>query len=253
MTFTVTSTSAISTYTFSIGGTPQLVTTTNTFTPAPLLSSTTSVSVFVQTAAGCTATETLDMFLNEITSSGNIGQASATVCVGEIPPAFTNVASATGIGEITYEWQSRTYGTAFGNVTASATTQVYTPTSALTTTTFFRRAAYSTYGGKQCEEYSNVIQIGISQPPITGLQAQGGAVTAPATVTLCSGEAITFNATGGGAEFLFYLDDNPLGVKTGSSVLTTSTLITGNRIKVESFNANGCSSFSQDITVQICR
>ena len=199
MTFTVTSTSAISTYTFSIGGTPQLVTTTNTFTPAPLLSSTASVSVFVQTAAGCTATETLDMFLNEITSSGNIGQASATVCVGETPPAFTNVASATGFGEITYEWQSRTYGTAFVNVTASATTQVYTPTSALTTTTFFRRAAYSTYGGKQCEEYSNVIQIGISQPPITGLQAQGGAVTAPATVTLCSGEAITFNATGGGA------------------------------------------------------
>ena len=34
-------------------------------------------------------------------------------------------------------------------------------------------------------------------------------------------------------------------------MLTTSTLITGNRIKVESFNANGCSSFSQDITVQI--
>ena len=70
-------------------------------------------------------------------------------------------------------------------------------------------------------------------------------------MTLCSGEAITFNATGGGAEFLFYLDDNPLGVKTGSSVLTTNTLITGNRIKVESFNNNGCSSFSQDITVQI--
>ena len=98
ITFTVTSTSAISTYTFSIGGTPQLVTTTNTFIPPPL-SSTTSVSVMVETAGGCTATETLDMYLNEITSSGNIGQASATVCVGEVPPAFTNVASATGVGD----------------------------------------------------------------------------------------------------------------------------------------------------------
>ena len=38
------------------------------------------------------------MFLNEITSSGNIGQASATICAGETPPAFTNVASATGVG-----------------------------------------------------------------------------------------------------------------------------------------------------------
>ena len=43
------------------------------------------------------------------------------------------------------------------NVPVSATTQVYTPTAAINTTTFFRRAAISTFGGKQCEEYSNVI------------------------------------------------------------------------------------------------
>ena len=48
-----------------------------------------------------------------------------------------------------------------------------------------------------------MIQITVDEPPITGLQAQGGAVTAPATVTLCSGEPITFNATGGGASFYF--------------------------------------------------
>ena len=85
ITFTASSTSAISTYTFSVGGIAQLVTTTNTFTPAPALSSTTSVSVMVETAARCTTTQTLDMFLNEITSSGTIGQASATICVGETP------------------------------------------------------------------------------------------------------------------------------------------------------------------------
>ena len=164
ITFNVTSTSAISTYTFYCWFTTVSVTTNNFYTPVPPLSSTTSVSVMVETAGGCTATETLDMYLNEITSSGNIGQASATVCVGEIPPAFTNIASATGLGTISYEWQSRTYGTNFGNVPVSATTAVYTPTSAINTTTFFRRAAISTYGGKECEEYSNIIQIGISQP-----------------------------------------------------------------------------------------
>ena len=52
-------------------------------------------------------------------------------------------------------------------------------------------------------------------------------------------------------ERLFYLDNNPLGVKSGSSTLSTSTLITGNRIKVESFDAIGCSSFSDEIVVQI--
>ena len=49
------------------------------------------------------------------------------------------------------------------------------------------------------------------------------------------------------------MDDNPLngGVKSGASALTTSTLITGNRIKVESFNGIGCSSFSPEIVVNI--
>ena len=192
------------------------------------------------------------MFLNDITSSGNIGQVSTTICAGETPPAFTNVASATGVGTISYQWQSRTFGTDFINVPVSATTRVYTETSALGTTTFYRRAAISTFGGKQCEEYSNVIEVKVGTPPISTLQVQGTAISAPATLTLCAGEEVTFNAAGGGAaEFLFYLDNNPLGVKSGSSTLSTSTLITGNRIKVESFDAIGCSSFSDEIVVQI--
>ena len=40
-------------------------------------------------------------------------------------------------------------------------------------------------------------------------------------------------------------------MKSGSSTLSTSTLITGNRIKVETFDAIGCSSFSDEIVVQI--
>ena len=251
ITFNVTSTSAISTYTFIVGSSAVSVTTNNFYTAIPPLSSTTSVSVRVETASGCTTTETLDMFLNEITSSGNIGQASATICAGETPPAFTNVASATGVGTISYEWQSRTFATDFVNVPVSATTAVYTETSAINTTTFYRRAAISTFGGKECEEYSNVIEVKVANPPISTLQVQGTAISAPATLTLCAGEDVTFVATGGGAEFLFYLDDNPIGVRSGSSVLTTNTLITGNRIKVESFDAIGCSSLSDEIVVQI--
>ena len=250
ITFTASSTSAIATYTFSVGGISQQVSTSNVFTPSPVLSATVSVSVFAETAAGCTATQTLDMFLNEITSSGTIGQVSATVCSGEVPPAFTNNASATGLGTISYQWQARTYGTAFANVLVSATTQVYTPTAGLTTTTFYRRVAESTFGGETCEEFSNVIQIDIEDPPATGLQVSGGAITAPATITICVGESVTFNATGGGVEFLFYKDNNPLGVRSGSSNLATSALITGDRIKVESFNAAGCSSFSPEIVIQ---
>ena len=71
---------------------------------------------------------------------------------------------------------------------------MYTPTSGLTTTTFYRRVAESTVGGKKCEEFSNVIQITVNEPPISGLQV--GAITAPNTVAMC-GKTVTFTATDG--------------------------------------------------------
>ena len=81
-----------------------------------------------------------------------------------------------------------------------------------------------------------LLQISVEDPPITLCKLKGGAITAPATITICVGESVTFNATGGGVEFLFYKDNNPLVLRSGSSNLATSTLITGNRIKVESFS-----------------
>ena len=108
-----------------------------------------------------------------------------------------------------YEWQSRTYGTAFGNVTHQL--QMYTHQLLRLIQPPSLEELLSSYGGATCEEYSNIIQIGISSPPITGLQARRN--YSARYGTLCTGESITFNATGGGVEFLFYLDDNPLGVK----------------------------------------
>ena len=77
ITFTATSTSGISTYTFMVGGASQKTGPSNTFSPAAF-SSTVSVAVRVETAAGCTATDTLDLFYNDIDVTGTIGQVSAT-------------------------------------------------------------------------------------------------------------------------------------------------------------------------------
>ena len=160
ITFTASSTSAIATYTFIVGSSAVSVTTNNFYTTPIPFTSTTSVSVRVQTPAGCVATDTLDLFYNDIDVKGTIGQVSSTLCPNEIPPVFTNVASATAtLGTISYRWQTRTSGTNFENTIPLVTTEVYTPTTGLTTTTFFRRVAESTYGGKLCEEYSNVIPV----------------------------------------------------------------------------------------------
>ena len=129
ITFTATSTSGISTYTFMVGGSSVYTGASNSYTPGAPFSSTVSVAVRVETTAGCTATDTLDLFYNDIDVTGTIGQASATVCENETPPAFTNDAAATAtIGTISYRWETRTSGTAFVGVVPAVTTAVYTPT-----------------------------------------------------------------------------------------------------------------------------
>ena len=57
------------------------------------------------------------------------------------------------------------------------------------------------------------------------------AISAPATLTLCAGEDVTFVATGGGTEFLFYLDDNPIGVKTDLVYLQQIHLLQDQELK----------------------
>ena len=103
----------------------------NTFSPAAF-SSTVSVAVRVETAGGCTATDTLDLFYNDIDVTGTIGQVSTTLCENETPPAFTNDAAATAtVGAISYRWETRTSGTAFVDTAPLVTSAVYTPTSDL--------------------------------------------------------------------------------------------------------------------------
>ena len=77
ITFTATSTSGISTYTFMVGGSSVYTGASNSYTPGSPFSSTVSVAVRVETPAGCTATDTLDLFYNDIDVTGTIGQVSA--------------------------------------------------------------------------------------------------------------------------------------------------------------------------------
>ena len=252
VTFTATSTSDIVTYTFYVGSSPGFVTNTNTFTPDPVLSSSVSVSVVGLTADSCSTSNTLFMFYNDITVKGTIGQVSATVCENETPPPFTNLASATGNGSITYRWEGRSVGDPFESLLPAVTTAVYTPTSGLNTTTFFRRVAISTSSqGKLCEEYSNVIQISVRSSPVSQLQV--GGVSAPGTIAICGSETVTFTATNGNS-WRFYIDGQPVGARSTNHELATNTLIDGQVVTVESFtttSTGGCSSMSPGITVSV--
>ena len=120
VTFTATSTSDIVTYTFYVEEFSVQSSTTNTFTPSPVLSSSVSISVVGLTADSCSTSNTLYMFYNDIDVKGTIGQVSATVYENETPPPFTNVVSASGSGTITYRWQARRFGDPFADLVPSS-------------------------------------------------------------------------------------------------------------------------------------
>ena len=117
-----------------------------------------------------------------------------------------------------------------------ATTQVYTPTAGLTTTTFYRRVAESTFGGETCEEFSNVIQIDIWSSPV-GASSFYQMLTCVSPILLMQLEE----------ELSFYSIKTTIR-QSGSSNLATSALITGDRTRHN--NECGCSSFSPEIVIQ---
>ncbi|MCL8008871.1 hypothetical protein M8845_15680, partial [Gelidibacter japonicus] len=85
--------------------------------------------------------------------------ANKTVCSGDIPTPFTNTTSATvGSGGVTYQWQSSTIsGAGPWTDIAGATSDIYTFTSSVATTTYYQRVATSTLTG--CSKVSNFLVV----------------------------------------------------------------------------------------------
>ncbi|MBD3583989.1 hypothetical protein HC229_15855 [Flavobacterium sp. D33] len=90
------------------------------------------------------------VYVNTITA-GSVGN-NHTVCQGGDPDAFVELTPAVGAGTITYQWQSNTTSCAVGSPWADipgAVSATYDAFS-ITSTTYFRRLAYSTLNGVTC-------------------------------------------------------------------------------------------------------
>ena len=81
------------------------------------------------------------------------------ICSGDIPAAFAvNTAATVGSGGITYQWQSSTIsGAGPWTDIAGATSDIYTFTSSVATTTYYQRVATSTLTG--CSKVSNFLVV----------------------------------------------------------------------------------------------
>ena len=92
---------------------------------------------------------------------GGVINGNQTICSGSIPVTFGVISSATGLGVLSYQWESSTDSLTW-NTVLGATAATYTSI-ALTQPTYFRRIVSATYNGLVCTAYSNVINVTINQ------------------------------------------------------------------------------------------
>ena len=255
ITFTATGTGATN-YEFKVGGVTRKNSADNFYlAPAGSISDANLVEVIVTGGGGCTATSSLTMVENAITTVGTITTTTSTICSGEIPGVINGSAGAVG-GARTYQWQSSLNGTDWSDIaTTTGVFENYTPSSPLTQDTSFRRKTISTIGASVCEELSNVVQITISTPPTAVLKGYpstppAGEVLATASLTICAGASPEFYASGVGAvAYQFFAGGVSLGASSTVTSFTSSSLSNGENITVRTFNAAGCSSDSNPIEI----
>jgi len=112
-----------------------------TFTPGAALSdgATVTVRAYSASVSSCFTDRTITMRVIDLTTSNTVSS-SQFICENEIPAIMTGTAVAANIGAVSYQWQSRTGTNAFIDITG-ATSQNYSPTTALAISTDFRRLA----------------------------------------------------------------------------------------------------------------
>ena len=253
----ITSTSSVagSTFDFYVNGTSYQNSISGTFSPtlnAPnAVNGGDVITVIVTTPGGCSSSSSLTMVENFITPPATLTTAIANLCSGDIPTPIIGTTGSVS-GTISYQWENSTDNITFTNI-AGAQSSTYTPTTGITTTTYYRLQTISTLGGIVCQLPSPSIRVQVLPPPIAGITgtSSSGSITGLGNLTVCPGDLVSFSATGGAS----YEFTTELGVvlqaRSTSNAYSSTTLINNDKIRVTVFNqvANGCSSFSDIITI----
>ncbi|MFN6386787.1 MAG: hypothetical protein ACK4X2_00600, partial [Bacteroidota bacterium] len=174
------------------GGSAITGATSSTYTPSSLVAGTVYYYCVVSASGdGCASatSNAVAVIVQTTPSAGTIGS-DQTICSGGDPAAFTNIASATGDGAITYIWQSSLNNSSWSPI-SSATSATYDPPSNLTTTTYYRRVATSTLNGNTCSVNSDPVLVTVNPIPtvntisnqVVCVDQQFSAITFSGTVT----------------------------------------------------------------------
>ena len=202
--------------------------TVNMLNPTVNGSDNVTVTVRVTTAGGCTSTNTIFLFENEIIDPGTISSTTTTVCSGQEPADIIgSTPSATISGtSFTFEWYRRasavtTTWTEIVGETGSDLSLVGNP---LFENTDFLRVTTAAINGSSCTESSTALfRIDIAPAPTVNFIAPDSTpVTAPYTYTICSGSNQEFRASGG-LSYEFRVNNFPRYTVSATSIADVVT------------------------------
>lgn len=232
------------------------VTTATYDPPAGLLVTTYYRRAAISTLNGVPCTDysnCVTVYVNNLTG-GTVGS-DETLC-GNNPAAFTITTPATGLGVLTYQWQSNTTGCGgtFTNI-PSATSATYDPPAGVTVTTYYRRVTTSTFNGVSCSANSNCITVtanGVTAGTIATNRTvcHGGDPAAFTQSTAATGTGLTYqwqiSTTGGAGPWT----DIPLATGVTYDAPGPINVVTYfRRIAFATVNGTTCSAASNFVTV----
>ena len=175
-------------------------------------SNTTFIAV-INSEDGCAAVVTKTLIVHQPIDPGDIS-ADQQICSETIPEELTGPAATGGNGVYSYQWQSSTNGVTWSNI-SGATSLSYQP-GELTETTLFRRIVFNDSPCPAVTQYT----------PVTITVDEIPSVTSPATVSICSNEAVDYVITSDvpGTTFT-WTGTNTSGTVTGISASGSGTSI----------------------------
>jgi hypothetical protein len=141
--------------------------------------------------------------INTVTG-GTIGS-DQVLCGTTNPAAFTQIAASTGLGALTYQWQSSTTGCAGPWTTIGGATSSTYDAASVSGATYFQRITISTLNGAPCSAASNCILV-------TANSVTGGVISGNRTV--CSGgdpAAFTVTVASTGANLSYQWQSSTTG------------------------------------------
>lgn len=168
--------------------------TSTDFTPTQVINVTTRFvrTTYSQNVNGNTC-EVNSNAITVVVPQGDFIGDDLTLCTGEIPPTLGDLSLIEGLTNLSFQWYDSPDGITFSPITG-ATQPMYSPNTALTTDTYYRRGYIATVEGVQCgpQRDSNTLHVIIND-------VSGGTISEDQQICFGEDPAVLLSETEGTA------------------------------------------------------